>query len=378
MSTLMARALRRLGLLSMLALGVACSSAGAVEPEPDDEPGDEDTSINDERLVTRWVLPASVAKAGAEQSVEYDNPPSWNKGKNCTGTFTAGAKQLGYHIKTNFSKVTSVGGYSCRQNTANKAQTSVHGTGRAIDIMIKPVSGKANSAAGDKIANWLVTHAEEIGVQYVIWNRTSWNGSTGKSKNYTGPNPHIDHIHAEVNERGGARLTPWFGNGAEGTLPPDDTTPEPTEPSEDPDTTPSEGPDTTPDPDATPGVDPGTPGSEPTPADPCGGVDEVGTCTGTTLRYCSQGNLFTIACNEKGMACGYNAEQGYQDCVPTPAPSDDPAPSSGGCGSVTVAGQCQGDVLSYCNEGGQISTVNCAAEGLWCDYNPSSQYYDCL
>ncbi|RYE80571.1 MAG: hypothetical protein EOO74_01960, partial [Myxococcales bacterium] len=173
MSTLLARALRRLGLFSVLALGVACSTAA--DPEPDDEPGDSDPGINDERLVTRWSLPASVAKAGAQYSVEYDNPPSWNKGKNCSGTFTSGAKELGYHIKTNFSKVTSVGGYSCRQNTANKSQTSVHGTGRAIDIMIKPVNGKANSAAGDAIANWLVTHADEIGVQYVIWNRTAWN-----------------------------------------------------------------------------------------------------------------------------------------------------------------------------------------------------------
>jgi hypothetical protein len=110
--------------------------------------------------------------------------------------------------------VNSIGGYNCRQNTASAAQTSVHGTGRAIDIMISPINGRANSTVGDPIANWLIQNADGIGIQYIIWNHVQWNGSrTGrKDRDYHGPNPHIDHIHVELNRDGAARITPWFLN----------------------------------------------------------------------------------------------------------------------------------------------------------------------
>jgi peptidoglycan hydrolase-like protein with peptidoglycan-binding domain len=161
----------------------------------------------------RWVLPEAVRLAGEAQHVRYDSPPPWtgNPG-NCSGNFTAGAQTLRAHIQANFAGVTSIGGYSCRQNTANTAETSVHGVGRALDIMITPIAGQANAAAGDRIANWLVNNAQAIGVQYVIWNRVRWSGSAGgrKDATYGGPNPHIDHIHAEINLDAAARRTPWF------------------------------------------------------------------------------------------------------------------------------------------------------------------------
>jgi peptidoglycan hydrolase-like protein with peptidoglycan-binding domain len=160
----------------------------------------------------RWVLPANVRAAGEAQLVRYDGAPAWQGGRNCTGQFTAGAAALRRFIQANFAGVTSIGGYNCRQNTANLAETSVHGTGRALDIMIPRVGNRANSAVGDPIANWLVSNAAAIGVQYIIWNRVSWNGSRTRPKEraYTGPNPHTDHIHAELNHDGANRRTPWF------------------------------------------------------------------------------------------------------------------------------------------------------------------------
>ena len=78
--------------------------------------------------------------------------------------------------------------------------------------MIPTVSGRANSAVGDPIANWLVQNAELIGVQYIIWNRTKWNASKRGRKHgrYGGPSPHIDHIHAELNLDGARQRTAWF------------------------------------------------------------------------------------------------------------------------------------------------------------------------
>jgi hypothetical protein len=160
-----------------------------------------------------WVMPPSVRAAGEAQHVRYDSPPPWaGKPGNCSESFTPGAHQLKNYILSRHPGVSRIGGYNCRVNSANRSQTSVHGVGRALDIMIPIVSGRANSAVGDPIANWLVQNAEAIGVQYIIWNRTKWSGSKigRKHGRYGGPSPHIDHIHVELNRDGAARKTAWF------------------------------------------------------------------------------------------------------------------------------------------------------------------------
>jgi peptidoglycan hydrolase-like protein with peptidoglycan-binding domain len=159
---------------------------------------------------TTWVLPANVRAAGDAQTVRYDSPPAWANGTNCT-SYTDGAAELRRHILATFPGVASIGGYNCRANSANPSETSVHGVGRALDIMIRPVGGRANSEVGDRIANWLVRNASAIGVQYIIWNRVRWSGSRSpRVATYGGPNPHIDHIHVELNLHGARRATPWF------------------------------------------------------------------------------------------------------------------------------------------------------------------------
>lgn len=158
----------------------------------------------------RWVLPPDVQAAGDAQTVRYDSPPPWANGAHCT-SYTAGAAELRRHILANFPGVDAIGGYSCRANSGNPSETSVHGVGRALDIMIRPVGGGANSAVGDPIANWLVRNAEAIGVQYIIWNRMRWSGNRRpRVAPYTGPSPHIDHIHVELNLDGARRNTAWF------------------------------------------------------------------------------------------------------------------------------------------------------------------------
>ena len=41
---------------------------------------------------------------------------------------------------------------------------SMHGTGRALDIMIPRVGGKADASVGDPIAGWLIHTAAALGV----------------------------------------------------------------------------------------------------------------------------------------------------------------------------------------------------------------------
>lgn len=79
-----------------------------------------------------------------------------------------------------------------------------HEDGRALDAMT------ANRAAGDSIANFLVAWAVQLGVQYVVWDNYEWSvslvgdawepmaSSRDRAAWGRSPNPHSDHVHAEL------------------------------------------------------------------------------------------------------------------------------------------------------------------------------------
>lgn len=177
------------------------------DPEYDDGPADP-LAYN----ARGWVIPAEVRAIADQQSVAYTGAGAWSGGAKCGGTLLAGTRAIGDYVDATFAGTTGYGGYVCRPNTANRSQLSVHGTGRAIDIMIPLAAGSANNAAGDPIANFLVENAEKIGVQFVIWDRNSWGASRSlpKLRAYGGPNPHTDHIHVELSPEGARRMTEWF------------------------------------------------------------------------------------------------------------------------------------------------------------------------
>lgn len=171
-----------------VALGCALAS-GCVsdvlqsEGEGDDPPS---ASSSEGALRERWKPPASSARG------TYEAPGSWNGGRSCAGAMLQGTQALGSRIETTFT-VTGLSGYACRQNTANRSEISAHGTGRALDVFASPTNG-------DEVANWLVRNASDLGVQLVIWNRTLWivSASGPRIRSYGGPNPHTDHVHAEL------------------------------------------------------------------------------------------------------------------------------------------------------------------------------------
>lgn len=127
-----------------------------------------------------------------------DAPPGAHKKSNCTGGFTTGADSLQKVILEKWKPpVTSVGGYSCRQNTAAPS-TSIHGLGRALDVMINGTNPEG-LAKGNEIRNWVINNATQLGIQRVIWNRHIWTANKDGWRDYTGPNPHTDHLHIEIN-----------------------------------------------------------------------------------------------------------------------------------------------------------------------------------
>lgn len=210
----------RHGLLLALALG--CSA----------DLGPTEQSVSEMTVAGPWRLPPSTAAAGDRQYVPYVGSARIADGGRCTSTNAfacscthpacsrglPGTIEFAQFLRRRFPQIRSAGGFDCcRQNTGNTAYLSVHSIGRALDLMIATTGGDADNTAGDAVANWLVEHAQEIGVQIVIWDRSSWRAERPagtKLQPYTGPIPHIDHIHMELNLDGANRRTPFFTSGA--------------------------------------------------------------------------------------------------------------------------------------------------------------------
>lgn len=196
------------GLLSSgLALVVACGEADPYEPV--------ESSYGELAHPGPWNIPAETLAIGDTQYVTYTGAGPWNNGNGCAGGMTPGNEILRQYLYDHFPSIASIGGYSCRQNTADLSQLSVHGTGRALDIMIPEVgsSSEADNDAGDPVGNWLIENAEVIGIQYIIWDQWTWSASRAagsKGRAYGGPNPHTDHLHVELSLASSSNTTNWF------------------------------------------------------------------------------------------------------------------------------------------------------------------------
>ena len=158
----------------------------------------------------RWTLPAELEPISDGQYVSYDGAPPYNGGANCASGATPGARTLRDHLLGYFPQISGIGVYNCRVISGTN-KMSLHGMGRALDIMIPTTGGDADNDAGDPIAHFLIENAEAIGVQQIIWDHSIWRAyATPRHKVLNSSNPHIDHLHVEINEQGGAEATPWF------------------------------------------------------------------------------------------------------------------------------------------------------------------------
>jgi len=169
-----------------------------------------------------WIPSASARTYAARQRVTYEDAPAWDAGRGCSGRILPGATALGEFLRRRFQGIRAVEGYSCRPNTADTSRLSVHGTGRAIDLMVTPIAGRPDLAHGDVIADWLVRNAAAVGIQYFIWARTAYHAARPDApfSPYTGPNPHIDHLHVEITHAAAVEATPWFVAGRPAEMPP--------------------------------------------------------------------------------------------------------------------------------------------------------------
>ncbi len=178
-----------------------------------------------------WVAPPRVQAIAVGHFVPVVDPPPVRPAGSCgsTNPFTCscvhpactpahpGTHELREYLLARFPDVGNSGTYCCRQNSNRRDYLSVHAIGRAIDLGVPYASGGgADNTVGDEVANFLVEHAEYIGIQRVIWDHTFWNGERGFGT--LGGDPHTNHLHIELSVAGAARTTPFFTVGPPGTM----------------------------------------------------------------------------------------------------------------------------------------------------------------
>lgn len=166
-----------------------------------------------------WHIPPETIAIGDTMHVDYTGAGPWVGTSGCgPADLTPGARVLKDFLQEHFPQISSIGGYSCRHINGDSSQMSVHATGRALDVMIPTAGGEADNDLGDPVGNWLIEHAEALGMQYIIWDRWTWGAhrSAGaKERSYGGAHPHHDHLHVELGLPGSRGDTPWFSSGME-------------------------------------------------------------------------------------------------------------------------------------------------------------------
>lgn len=150
-----------------------------------------------------WQLSPQARRAiETAGPIPYVGGGPWNPA-NCVRVQTPHALDLAALIRSEFSWVRTIGGPRCTPlHSWRGDQMSLHDVGRALDVMTPLPYG---SPEGEQLANWCVANATALGVQLVIWNRMSWQGSLPPSERFAaytrGTNvttEHRDHVHVEV------------------------------------------------------------------------------------------------------------------------------------------------------------------------------------
>lgn len=141
-------------------------------------------------------------------AIRYDKPTR------CTHSCQIGLVRLLNDILKRWPGTQNWGCENCRQ-VAGGSGLSLHSEGRAIDVGIPSLLKNY----GDEIFNWAIVHAEELGLQEIIWYGHIWSCQKPYVRLYRyGPSyrdktlAHRDHVHIGLNWDGALQKTAYFGN----------------------------------------------------------------------------------------------------------------------------------------------------------------------
>jgi hypothetical protein len=126
-------------------------------------------------------------------------------GHKCSGGPTSGAVALMAWFlgayKTRGARNDGI--YNCR-SVRGGTEPSLHSEGRAADL-----GCRAGDTWAQPLANLLVAHSAELGIQCVIYNRRIWSGQHPDAgwRSYSGVDHHTTHLHVELSRKAAAGLT---------------------------------------------------------------------------------------------------------------------------------------------------------------------------
>lgn len=90
-----------------------------------------------------------------------------------------------------------------------------HSSGTAVDIAINPggvlgTKTPQGQALGNEVNQWLLANAQQLGLEYTIWQGKNWHpdGSTTSNSGSGITGGHWDHVHARVSAKAAAQLGP--------------------------------------------------------------------------------------------------------------------------------------------------------------------------
>lgn len=173
---------------------VALSSRGEETP---------DTSELDDGVVQR-LADGPEADAGPSLSCRVAVADDLSQQEPTESGLTPRAEQVRQEMTEVFGDL-ELGGFAPGGVDHGHQEESTHYDGRAIDIFFRPVT-EEHRREGWLLAHWLVAHAEDLDIQYVIFDDVVWSAHSfqGQWQDYQvadGNNAvlrHLDHVHVDV------------------------------------------------------------------------------------------------------------------------------------------------------------------------------------
>lgn len=157
-----------------------------------------------------WDLPAGVVEAvgsaRADTALTCRVPVADPAAEEMTGSgLTPRAQAVLDAVRSEVGEL-PVGGFAPGGVGSGHGEESTHYDGRAVDVFFRPVT-EEHLDEGWVLSQWLVARADDLTVQYVIFDDHFWGvrGSGGGWQDYRAPGGsddpvlrHLDHVHVDV------------------------------------------------------------------------------------------------------------------------------------------------------------------------------------
>jgi hypothetical protein len=167
--------------------------------------------------------PALAAPATPDFGPAIDNYAVYQPQTTCSSTIQPGVGDFRDLLNATYGRrdISTV-------RPCGSERQSEHMDGRALDFGLN-VSNPTERAYADEILGWLHATdrhgnrhalARRFGIMYIIWNDRIWSAHRQSEgwRDYTGQNPHTDHIHVSFGWPGALRQTTWWTSGNRDSL----------------------------------------------------------------------------------------------------------------------------------------------------------------